>query len=110
MSDRNVHNTDAPMAVTIVYDGDCPVCSFYVRMYRLRALAGEVHLVNARAANHPVLDEIRRLRLDLDQGMVVKLGERLYHGAEAMNVMAILGSGNTVFNSLNRVLFRNPRV
>ena len=33
---------------------------------------------------------------------------RLYHGAAAMNLLAILGSGETLFNRLNRLLFLHP--
>lgn len=91
----------------IVYDGACPFCSSYVLLYRLREAGIEVHLVDAREA-HPIVDETRRLGLDLDRGMAVRSGGRFYHGAEAINLLAILGSGETVFNRLNRLLFRHP--
>jgi hypothetical protein len=42
--------------------------------------------------------------------MVVKLRGRFYHGAEAMSILAILGSGDSWFNRLNRALFRHPRI
>lgn len=101
MSDTD---TTSPVDVWVVYDGQCPFCSSYVRLYRLRALGGRVHLVDARS-DHPIIEEIRQLRLDLDQGMVVKLHGRIYHGAKAMNLLAILGTGHTLFNWLNRFAF-----
>ena len=93
----------------VVYDGECPFCSSYVRLYRLREVTGRVHLVDAREP-HPVVAEVRALGLDLDQGMAVKAAGRFYHGAEAMQLLAILGDGPDLFNALNRAIFRHPRV
>ena len=59
----------------LVYDGDCPFCSRYVQYLRLRQAAGPVRLVNAREGG-PLVDELQRAGLDLDEGMVLKLGGR----------------------------------
>ncbi|HMH66133.1 MAG TPA: DCC1-like thiol-disulfide oxidoreductase family protein [Rhizomicrobium sp.] len=91
--------------IWVVYDGQCPFCSSYVLLYRLRALAGLVHLIDARS-DHPLVEAIRQHGYDLDAGMAVAFGGRIYWGAEAMNVLALLGSGSTIFNRLNRLLFR----
>jgi predicted DCC family thiol-disulfide oxidoreductase YuxK len=93
----------------VVYDGECPFCSSYVTLYRIRQQADRVHLIDARSA-HPIVDEVRRAGYDLDVGMVVRFEGRLYHGAEAMTVLAILGGDGTLFNRLNRALFRHPRL
>ena len=93
----------------VVYDGECPFCSSYVRLYRLREVAGRVHLVDAREP-HPVLDEVRARGFNLDEGMVVKAAGHFYHGAEAMQILAILGAGAGLFNALNRAIFRHPRL
>ena len=93
----------------VVYDGDCPFCSSYVLLYRLREQAKRVHLIDARSA-HPILDEVRSEGLNLDEGMAVKFSGRFYHGAAAMNILAILGSNGGVFNRLNHSLFRHPRL
>lgn len=90
----------------VVYDGECPFCSSYVRLYRLREVAGKVHLLDAREP-HPVVEEVRALGLDLDEGMAVKASGRFYHGAEAMQILAILG-GSGLFNRINRAVFRHP--
>ena len=34
--------------LTLLYDGDCPVCNRYVAMIRLREQFGELLLLNAR--------------------------------------------------------------
>jgi predicted DCC family thiol-disulfide oxidoreductase YuxK len=99
-------NTDD---VWVVYDGECPFCSSFVLLYRIREHAKHVHLIDARSP-HPMVDEVRRQRLDLNEGMAVKFKGRFYHGADAMNILAILGSGTTLFNRINRALFRRPGV
>lgn len=90
--------------IWVVYDGQCPFCSSYVLLYRLRALAGQVHLIDARS-DHPLVEAIRHQGFDLDAGMAVAFGGRIYWGAEAMNALALLGSDGTIFNRLNRLLF-----
>ncbi len=94
--------------VWFVYDGDCPICSVAARVLRIRKAVGSLNLVDARAElDHPVLQEIRDLKLDLDEGMVIKFGSTCYHGADALQVMALLGTGQGWFNRMNALLFRS---
>jgi hypothetical protein len=60
----------------LVYDGDCPFCSRYVRYVRFRDAVGKVDLVNAREGG-PLVDEMVGAGLNLDQDMVLKMGGRL---------------------------------
>lgn len=92
----------------VVYDGECPFCAAYVRMTRLRDSAGPVTLVDARAGDHPVLEEIARAGLDLDRGMVVQMDGRLYHGDAAMTALALMTTTSGAFNRTMRALFRRP--
>jgi predicted DCC family thiol-disulfide oxidoreductase YuxK len=90
----------------LVYDGDCPFCSRYVRYVRFRDAVGEVHLVNAREGG-PVVDEVVRHGLGLDEGMVLVMGGRLYHGADCIQALALMSSGSDTFNRLNAAVFRS---
>ncbi|WP_458524613.1 thiol-disulfide oxidoreductase DCC family protein [Onishia taeanensis] len=92
----------------LVYDGQCPFCCRYVRWLRLRESVGDVRLIDARS-DDPVIEEVRALGFDLDQGMVLKLDAQWYHGAEALRVLALLSSPVGVFNRLNRRLFAGHR-
>ncbi|MGH6979595.1 MAG: DCC1-like thiol-disulfide oxidoreductase family protein [Stellaceae bacterium] len=94
--------------VWVVYDGECPFCRSYVQLYRLRDRM-QVHLIDARTP-HPLVTELKARRINLDLGMAVRFNDRLYHGAEAMNLLAVLGSGDTIFNIVNRILFRHRRL
>ncbi len=103
-------SAERPMQeLTVIYDGQCPFCANYVRLYRLRRLVGLVTLVDARGT-HPALAEVRRAGLDLDAGMAVRWQGRLYHGAEALHVLALLGSETGLFNRLNHWLFSRPKL
>jgi predicted DCC family thiol-disulfide oxidoreductase YuxK len=92
----------------LIYDGDCPFCSRYVQYVRVRD-AVELRLVNARDGG-PLVDEVKRAGLDLDGGMVLKLGDRYYHGADCIHVLALLGSPSNAFNRVNAAIFRSERL
>jgi len=95
--------------VQFVYDGDCPVCRAAARAFRIKEATGSLEVIDAReGASHPVVREVIEAGLDLDEGMVVKYGGRLYHGADALHLMALLGSSKGWFNRLNALLFKTP--
>ena len=48
--------------------------------------------------------------LDIDQGMVVKTGGRLYYGSAAIHTLALVGSRSGLFNTLNHYVFRSSTV
>ena len=62
---------------SIVYDGDCPFCSRYVKLVRLREALGAVSIINAREGG-PLVDEIVEAGFDLDEGMVLKVDGQLF--------------------------------
>lgn len=87
----------------IVYDGDCIFCQNYVRFVRLRETVGKVELLDARS-DDPRVAAYWRQGYDLNQGMLFVHQGRVFHGHEAVNVLANLSSGSTLFNRLNRAL------
>lgn len=90
----------------LVYDGECPFCSAYVKYVRVREHV-RLHLVNARNGG-PLVDEIVSRGLDLDEGMVLKMGDRYYHGADCINVLATLSTRSSTFNRINARMFSSP--
>lgn len=97
--------------VWYVYDGECPLCRTAARALRIREAVGRLHLINAREEpGHTIIQEINARGLSLDEGMVIKFGGELYHGADAIMMMALLGSPVGWFNRLNAVLFKSPAV
>lgn len=100
---------DVTGEVWFVYDGDCPICNTAANALRIRKAVGNLHLINARTdKDHPLMAEIKRKGMNLDEGMVIKFQDTCYHGADALHVMALLGTGQDWFNRMNALLFRSP--
>jgi predicted DCC family thiol-disulfide oxidoreductase YuxK len=95
--------------IWIVYDGMCPFCTSYVMRYRIGQLADEIHMIDARSG-HPLVQEVKAGGLDLEDGMAVKWNGRCYHGADALHLLAILGSARGLFNRLNRQVLSRPKL
>jgi|SRR5690606_17817674 len=92
--------------LVLVYDGECPVCSTYVRYMRIRESVGDLTLINARDGGDWV-QKIRAAGYDLDEGMVLVYGGRIYHGADCINMLALLSSSSGLFNRFNATIFRH---
>lgn len=106
-----VPSEDTRSDVWFVYDGECPLCTRAAQALRIRKAVGTLHLVDARSEGaHPLVHEINRRGLDLDEGMVLAFGGQFYHGADALQMMALLGSGQGWFNRMNAALFRKPAI
>ena len=95
--------------LVLVYDGQCPVCSSYVRYVRLKEAVGQVTLVNARDGG-PWVERVRCAGMDLDEDMVLLYGGRLYHGPDCIHMLALLSSQSGLFNCINSVIFRSARL
>ncbi|MES2885407.1 MAG: DCC1-like thiol-disulfide oxidoreductase family protein [Pseudomonadota bacterium] len=90
--------------VTLIYDGECPVCSAYSAGVDVQAGAGAVRRVDARSSD-ALVAQATAAGLDLDEGMVVVHRGQLHHGAEALHLMATLAPAKGFKNRLNRWLF-----
>jgi hypothetical protein len=77
-------------------------------MVRIRESAGTLRLVNARDAG-AVMDEITAKGLDIDQGMVLKVGNVLYYGSDAIHALSLMSSASGMFNRVNFWLFRSGK-
>jgi hypothetical protein len=53
------------------------------------------------------MEEITAKGLDIDQGMVVKVGEQLYYGSDAIHALALMGTNRGAFNRLAYWSFRS---
>lgn len=92
--------------VYLVYDKECPLCQNYCQMARIQKSVGELVLVDARV-DSPIMEEITRQGLDIDQGMVLKVKDVLYYGADAIHALALMSSKIGFFNRFNYWCFRS---
>ena len=95
--------------VLLVYDAECPACDNYVRVMRVRDSVGSFRIVDARE-DTPIMREITAAGLDVDEGMVLKMGGRLYYGSDAIHALALISSRSGILNKLNYHLFRSEAV
>jgi predicted DCC family thiol-disulfide oxidoreductase YuxK len=96
----------ADAAPWLVYDGECPFCSAYVKLVRLRETVGKIRLIDARNGG-PEVEQIRAAGLDLDEGMVLWLDGRMHHGDAAIHALALLTTPSGAFNRATRWVFRS---
>jgi predicted DCC family thiol-disulfide oxidoreductase YuxK len=94
----------ADEAALIVYDGDCVFCQNYTRLVRLRDTIGKVEMLDARSGD-PRVDHFWGQGFDLNEGMLFVYQGKVYHGSDAVHVLAGLSSSATWFNRLNRAIF-----
>ena len=92
--------------IMLVYDKDCPVCNKYCQMVRVRDSFDQFQIVNAREGGK-ILDEITARGLDMDQGMVLIVGDQYYFGADAMHALALMSHRVGFFNKLNYWMFKS---
>lgn len=95
--------------IQLLYDKQCPVCDLYCRLVDVRESEGHLVRVDAREPGE-LMTEVTALGLDIDEGMVLKVGDRLYYGADAINELALLSSGKGLFNRLASGTFRSASV
>jgi uncharacterized membrane protein len=73
-------------------------------MVRLRQTAGDVQLIDARSDPESVA-RLCALGIDINEGFVVEVDGRLFHGEDAIHSLALLTTPVNAFNRLNRSIF-----
>tara|TARA_Y100000589_G_C26937587_1_gene540977 strand:- start:358 stop:639 length:282 start_codon:yes stop_codon:yes gene_type:complete len=75
----------------IIYDGECPFCSKYVRLVQLKKSVGEVELINART-DSAIQKELKKLSINVNQGMVLIDGKDIYFAEDCIHRLALLST------------------
>ena len=92
--------------ILLIYDKQCPVCDNYCRWVRIRDSIGELKLVDARQDSE-AMKQITDKGLDIDQGMVLKMGGIMYYGTDAIHALALISSRSNFFNRINYYIFKS---
>jgi len=95
--------------ILLVYDKECPACNYYCNLARIRESVGNLVLVNARD-DSLVMREITAAGLDIDQGMVLKVADKLYYGSDAIHALSLMSTRSGIFNRLSYFFFRSETV
>lgn len=91
--------------VYLIYDGECPFCSRFADYMAIRSNIGELHMLDARDSCHPVVQDVKHRDYDLDEGMVLIIGDRFYYGGEAIHVLTMLSKTKGLYAKLNKLFF-----
>lgn len=92
------------MGIAIYYDGECPFCSEYTRLLRLRKAVGAVELIDLRERPDAVRFFIAK-GLHPDAGMIVDTGDRYLSGDQAIHYLARWSEAQGCFSWLNQLFF-----
>lgn len=92
----------------LLYDGECPFCSRYVQLLRLRQLSPGFRLLDARRQPE-LVQEMLRLGHDVDTGMILHWQGRFFHGSDCIAQLSLLADTQTMGQRLNRALFADQR-
>ena len=95
-----------PAKAWLIYDGECPVCHRYALYLNVKRSLGELVLVNARDGG-PIVEEVKALPHDLNEGMVLKINGRFLRGEAALHALALLSDGRKLFGAVNRLMFHS---
>lgn len=91
---------------TLLYDGECPICSRYSDYIRLRERY-DLQLLDAR--QH--LDLVERYRTegyDIERGMILTVGGEVFHGHRAIVMLETMTGDRTVLDPAIRATIRVP--
>jgi predicted DCC family thiol-disulfide oxidoreductase YuxK len=94
--------------LAIVYDGECPFCSAYVRLVRLKEAVGPVRLIDARR-DPETASLLRSKGIEVDETMAVTYGGATYAAAEAIELLSLLSSDAGFLNRMMARLLRDKR-
>jgi predicted DCC family thiol-disulfide oxidoreductase YuxK len=95
--------------IVLVYDGDCPLCSAYSKALAIRQLESRFEIVNARHY-HPILEKIKEMGLNLEEGFVLKIENDYFHGPDAINRLALITTRAGLFNRMNYLIFKSAHL
>jgi len=96
--------------LALIYDGECPVCTAYSCSVDVdEDKASGIKRINARS-DDALVKQAKDAGIDLDEGMIVLHDGKMYHGADALNVMARLAPNSGFGNRLNKLFFSNATV
>ena len=109
LSTQNPYNYMNDEEILLVYDRQCPACNYYCQIVRIRESVGKLKIINARDGGKE-MDEITNQGMDIDQGMVLKMGNRLYYGADAIHALALISSRSGIFNRINYWVFKSETI
>ena len=70
--------------ILFIYDGECPFCNFFAELIELRSSLENLEIIDARE-NLELVKSLYNRGYDLNNGSIIKFGEKIIHGSEAVS-------------------------
>lgn len=80
--------------ISILYDSECPICRFGIKNLALEDTRGQLQIIDARATS-TFKNEVIAKGYNLDREIVIRSGERLYSGGDALHFLAMRADRST---------------
>ena len=77
----------------VLYDGECPICRSYMALAGLRRLRPDFKILDARL-EPALVAALRAQGHEVNDSILVRLGDTVFAGAAATGLIAQLGSDN----------------
>ena len=95
--------------IYLVYDSECPICNLHSKKTQIGDEHGRLVLVDARK-DSDLMNEISGLGLDIDDGIALKTGARIYHDVDAIHELAKISSRKGLYNRTLGAAFSSRRL
>ncbi len=90
----------------LLYDKDCPFCRNYMKYQEMKENFSDIKILNARD-NMELVKELKMLNYNIDDGMILKIEDKIYFGDEVLNFLAKNGKNKNFVSSLTNILFKS---
>ena len=90
----------------LLYDKDCPFCRNYMKYQEMKENFSDIKILNARD-NMELVKELKMLNYNIDDGMILKIDDKIYFGDEVINFLAKNGKNKNFVSSLTNILFKS---
>ena len=84
--------------LTFIYDGECPFCNQFAELLELKSKIKSISILDARK-NQIMIKSLLSKGYDIDKGAILLKGDKIFHGAEAINTIC-----NQINNPSDRLL------
>ena len=92
--------------IIIVYDGECPFCSDFVSLNRLKDLGYVISIINAREVDNPLIENFSK-KYNFDDGMIVINDQVILYGYTAARFISNSYSQSSLRGLIYRTLLSN---
>ena len=95
---------------TFIYDGECPFCNHFAELLEIKSKITNIKILDGRK-NLTLINSLLDRGYDLDKGAILLKGEKIFHGANAINTICkeINNPSSSLLSLLSKVFKSTKR-